>query len=75
MPWLADYTTNTPGSSFSARTGPSFVWEAADADLVADMMVWAAQPPQAANEAFNITKRGRVRVAQCVAGSGQNPRS
>jgi nucleoside-diphosphate-sugar epimerase len=31
------------------------VWEAADADLVADVMVWAAQSPQAANEAFNIT--------------------
>ena len=35
--------------------GPSFVWEAADADLVADVMVWAAQSPQAGNEAFNIT--------------------
>ena len=35
--------------------GPSFVWEAADADLVADVMVWAAQSPQAANEALGIT--------------------
>ncbi|MGY4314007.1 SDR family oxidoreductase [Bradyrhizobium sp. JR3.5] len=35
--------------------GPSFVWEAADADLVGDVAVWAAQSPQAANEAFNIT--------------------
>jgi len=40
---------------FSFPGGPSFVWEAADADLVADVMVWAAQSPQAANEAFNIT--------------------
>jgi nucleoside-diphosphate-sugar epimerase len=40
---------------FGFPGGPSFVWEAADADLVADVMVWAAQSPQAANEAFNIT--------------------
>src|SRR6266852_869153 len=43
------------GEPFSFPGGPSFVWEAADADLVADVMVWAAQSPQAANEAFNIT--------------------
>jgi nucleoside-diphosphate-sugar epimerase len=43
------------GEPFSFSGGPSFVWEAADADLVADVMVWAAQSPQAANEAFNIT--------------------
>jgi len=43
------------GEPFSFPGGPSFVWEAADADLVADLMVWAAQSPQAANEAFNIT--------------------
>jgi len=43
------------GEPFSFPGGPSFVWEAADADLVADAMVWAAQSPQAANEAFNIT--------------------
>src|SRR5258708_6187559 len=36
--------------------GPSCVGEAADADLVADVMVWAARSPQAAKEAFNITK-------------------
>src|ERR1700704_4878489 len=41
--------------TFGFPGGPSFVWEAADADLVADVMVWAAQLPQAANEAFNIT--------------------
>jgi nucleoside-diphosphate-sugar epimerase len=43
------------GEQFGFPGGPSFVWEAADTDLVADVMVWAAQSPQAANEAFNIT--------------------
>jgi nucleoside-diphosphate-sugar epimerase len=43
------------GEPFGFPGGPSFVWEAADADLVADVAVWAAQSPQAANEAFNIT--------------------
>src|ERR1700746_444501 len=43
------------GERFSFPGGPSFVWEAADADLVADVMVWAAESPKAANEAFNIT--------------------
>jgi len=43
------------GEPFGFPGGPSFVWEAADADLVADVMVWAAQSPRAADEAFNIT--------------------
>jgi nucleoside-diphosphate-sugar epimerase len=43
------------GEPFNFPGGASFVWEAADADLVADVMVWAAEAPQAANEAFNIT--------------------
>lgn len=43
------------GEPFSFPGGPSFVWEAADASLVGDGMVWAAQSPQAANKAFNIT--------------------
>jgi nucleoside-diphosphate-sugar epimerase len=43
------------GEPFSFPGGPSFVWEVADADLVADVMVWAAESPQAANRAFNIT--------------------
>src|SRR5689334_16969844 len=43
------------GEPFSFPGGPSFVWEAADADLVADVMVWAAGTPQAANQSFNIT--------------------
>ncbi len=33
------------GQPFGFPGGPSFVWEAADADLVADVMVWAAQSP------------------------------
>jgi nucleoside-diphosphate-sugar epimerase len=43
------------GEPFGFPGGPSFVWEAADADLVGDVAVRAAQSPQAANEAFNIT--------------------
>jgi nucleoside-diphosphate-sugar epimerase len=43
------------GDAFSFPGGPSFVWEAADADLVGQVMVWAAQSPQAANEIFNVT--------------------
>ncbi|MEH2484623.1 SDR family oxidoreductase [Bradyrhizobium sp. AZCC 2230] len=43
------------GEPFGFPGGPSFVWEAADADLVADVAVWAGQSPQAANEALNIT--------------------
>lgn len=43
------------GEAFGFPGGPSFVWEAADADLVADVMVWAAKSAEAENEAFNIT--------------------
>ena len=43
------------GEPFSFPGGPSFIWEAADADLVGQVMAWAAQVPQAANEIFNIT--------------------
>jgi nucleoside-diphosphate-sugar epimerase len=43
------------GEPFSFPGGPSFVWEAVDADLVGQVMVWAAQAPQAANEIFNVT--------------------
>jgi nucleoside-diphosphate-sugar epimerase len=43
------------GEPFSFPGGPSFVWEAADADLVGQVIVWAAQAPQAANEIFNVT--------------------
>jgi len=43
------------GEPFGFPGGPSFVWEAADADLVGQVMAWAAQAPQAANEIFNVT--------------------
>ncbi|HVE06918.1 MAG TPA: SDR family oxidoreductase [Paraburkholderia sp.] len=43
------------GEPFSFPGGPSFVWEMADADLVGQVMAWAADTPQAANQIFNIT--------------------
>src|SRR2546429_503937 len=43
------------GEPFSFPGGPSFVWESADANLVGQVMVWAAQSPQAKNEIFNVT--------------------
>ena len=43
------------GEAFNFPGGPSFVWEAADADLLGQVMVWAAQAPQAANQIFNVT--------------------
>ena len=43
------------GEPFSFPGGPSFVWESADANLVGEVMLWAAQAPQAANEIFNVT--------------------
>jgi len=43
------------GEPFSFPGGPSFVWETADANLVGQVMLWAAQAPQAANEIFNVT--------------------
>ena len=43
------------GEPFSFPGGPSFVWETADANLVGQVMLWAAQAPRAANEIFNVT--------------------
>jgi nucleoside-diphosphate-sugar epimerase len=43
------------GEPFSFPGGPSFVWESADANLVGQVMLWAAQAPKAANEIFNVT--------------------
>jgi nucleoside-diphosphate-sugar epimerase len=43
------------GEAFGFPGGPSFVWESADANLVGQVMVWAAQAPQAGNEIFNVT--------------------
>jgi nucleoside-diphosphate-sugar epimerase len=43
------------GEAFGFPGGPAFVWEAADADLVGQVMAWAAQAPQAADAVFNVT--------------------
>ena len=43
------------GLPFSFPGGPSFVWEAADARIVADVLEWATGAPQADNQTFNIT--------------------
>ncbi|KWR90729.1 SDR family oxidoreductase [Cupriavidus sp. IDO] len=43
------------GEPFSFPGGPSFVWEMADADIVGQVMTWAAEYQIAANEIFNIT--------------------
>jgi nucleoside-diphosphate-sugar epimerase len=40
---------------FSFPGGPSFVWESADANLVGNVMVWAARSRKAENEIFNVT--------------------
>src|SRR5260370_42685884 len=53
------------GEPFSFPGGPFFVWEAADADLVGQVMAWAAGAPQAANELFNVTN-GDVFDGRCV---------
>ena len=62
------------GEAFSFPGGPSFVWEAADADLVGQVMAWAAQAPQAANETFQRHQWRRLRVAERVAGIGKDAR-
>jgi nucleoside-diphosphate-sugar epimerase len=44
------------GEPFGFPGGPSFVWEAADADLVANVMVWAGRPwPKP-----SVSKPGRI---------------
>jgi hypothetical protein len=43
------------GEPFGFPGGPSFVWETADADVVGQVVAWAAQSPNAANEVFNVT--------------------
>jgi nucleoside-diphosphate-sugar epimerase len=43
------------GEPFGFPGGPSFVWEMADADLVGEVMVWAAQAPEVVNQIFNVT--------------------
>jgi nucleoside-diphosphate-sugar epimerase len=51
------------GEAFGFPGGPSFVWEAADADLVAEVMVWAAQSPG------RRTKRSTSLTATCSSGA------
>lgn len=43
------------GEPFSFPGGPSFVWEMADAHLLARVMVWSATSPTARNQIFNVT--------------------
>jgi nucleoside-diphosphate-sugar epimerase len=43
------------GETFGFPGGPSFVWEAVDADLLGKVIVWAADAPQAENQVFNVT--------------------
>jgi nucleoside-diphosphate-sugar epimerase len=43
------------GVPFSFTGGVSYVWEAVDARLVAEVVEWAGQSPAAVNEHFNVT--------------------
>jgi len=43
------------GEPFSFPGGPSYVGEAVDARLVAQVIAWAAEAPQAINQHFNVT--------------------
>lgn len=43
------------GKPFSFPGGPSYVWEAVDARLLADVIHWAGTSPLAVNEHFNVT--------------------
>ena len=56
-PGLAAYAAicREENEPFGFPGGASFVWEASDARLVADALVWAATAPQARNEHFNVT--------------------
>lgn len=42
------------GRPFGYPGGPAYLWEAADARLVAQALEWAAEAPAAARETFNI---------------------
>lgn len=42
------------GRPFGFPGGPSYLWEAADARLVAKALAWAAEAPAAVRETFNI---------------------
>lgn len=43
------------GLPFAYPGGVSYVWEAVDARLVAEVIEWAGQSPNAVNEHFNVT--------------------
>ena len=43
------------GKPFSFPGGASYVWEAVDARLVAEVIEWAGESPAAVNEHFNVT--------------------
>jgi nucleoside-diphosphate-sugar epimerase len=43
------------GKPFSFPGGVSYVWEAVDARLVAEVIEWAGESPAAVNEHFNVT--------------------
>jgi hypothetical protein len=43
------------GKPFSFPGGVSYVWEAVDARLVADVIEWAGESPAGVNEHFNVT--------------------
>jgi nucleoside-diphosphate-sugar epimerase len=47
--------TRELGLPFSFPGGAHYVWEAVDAGLVADVLVWAASAPAAAGQTFNVT--------------------
>lgn len=42
------------GRPFAYPGGPAWLWEAADARLVAKALLWAAEAPSAADETFNV---------------------
>lgn len=43
------------GEAFSFPGGPSYVWEAVDARLVAEVIAWAGETPAADGQHFNVT--------------------
>lgn len=43
------------GIGFGFPGGASYIWEAVDADLIAEAMLWAVDASSARNEIFNIT--------------------
>ena len=61
------------GEPFGFTGGPSFVWEAADADLVADVMVWRPDHlgrPTKRSTSPTVTSS----MAECMARAGRDPR-